>query len=94
MCCLANCHYRCLATRLILVKSKEVNRRIERLGGINVRQVGSHRRYKATYTRADGTATTASTTVAQHASDDIPVGTLKKIESDLAPAFGEGWLTK
>ena len=76
------------------MRAREVNRRIERLGGKMVRQVGSHRRYKAAYTRTDSTAKTAFTTVAQHASDDIPVGTLKKIESDLEPAFGKGWLTK
>jgi predicted RNA binding protein YcfA (HicA-like mRNA interferase family) len=75
------------------VKSKEVNRRIERLGGTQTRQVGSHRRYAAAYTKPDGTDATVHTTVAQHAGDDIPVGTLKKIEKDLEPAFGKGWLT-
>ncbi|WP_040422677.1 type II toxin-antitoxin system HicA family toxin [Actinopolymorpha alba] len=73
------------------MKAREVNRRIERLGGQMVRQVGSHRRYAATYTRADGEKATATTTVAQHPGD-IPAGTLRAIERDLEPAFGKGWL--
>ena len=76
------------------MKSREVNRRIERLGGTQTRQVGSHRRYAAIYTKADGSAATAYTTVPQHAASDIPAGTLKAIEKDLEPAFGKGWLTK
>lgn len=71
-----------------------MNRRIERLGGVFLRQVGSHRRYAAHFTDAQGNAATAFTTVPQHAGEDIPVGTLKSIERALAPAFGEGWLTK
>lgn len=31
------------------------------------------------------------TTVAQHAGD-IPAGTLRKIEKDMEPVFGERWL--
>ena len=77
-----------------MVKSREVNRRIERLGGVQTRQVGSHRRYAATYTTPDGSTATVRTTVPQHAASDIPVGTLKAIEKDLEPAFGKGWLTK
>jgi predicted RNA binding protein YcfA (HicA-like mRNA interferase family) len=68
-----------------------VNRKIERLGGVHVRTVGSHRRYRVTYTRPDGTPGTVSTAVAQHPGD-IPTGTLRKIERDLAPALGESWL--
>jgi predicted RNA binding protein YcfA (HicA-like mRNA interferase family) len=76
------------------VKPREVNRRIERLGGTQTRQVGSHRRYAATYTKPDGSTATAYTTVPQHAASDIPTGTLRAIEKDLEPAFGKGWLTK
>jgi predicted RNA binding protein YcfA (HicA-like mRNA interferase family) len=75
------------------VRSKEVNRRIERLGGTQTRQVGSHRRYAAAYSKLDGTGATAFTTVPQHAGEDIPAGTLRAIERDLEPAFGKGWLT-
>ena len=73
------------------MKAREVNRRIERLGGHLLRQRGSHRRYEATKTLSDGTAVTAGTTVAQHAGD-IPVGALHQIEKDMIPVFGEGWL--
>jgi predicted RNA binding protein YcfA (HicA-like mRNA interferase family) len=73
------------------MRAREVNRRIERLGGFSVRQVGSHRRYVAEYVRSDGSAGRCSTTVAQHARD-MPAGTLRQIEKDLEPAFGKGWL--
>jgi predicted RNA binding protein YcfA (HicA-like mRNA interferase family) len=74
-----------------VVRAREVNRRIERLGGVMARQVGSHRRYAVTYTNAAGKQATVTTTVAQHAGD-IPAGTLRAIERDLEPAFGKGWL--
>lgn len=64
-----------------------MNRRIERLGGEFVRQRGSHRRYAAI--AADGTK--YFTTVLQH-TGDLKTGTLRGIENDLVPAFGEGWL--
>jgi predicted RNA binding protein YcfA (HicA-like mRNA interferase family) len=73
------------------MRAREVNRRIERLGGVMARQVGSHRRYVVTYTDAAGGQMTVATTVAQH-SGDIPAGTLRAIERDLEPAFGRGWL--
>ncbi|MEO7195648.1 MAG: type II toxin-antitoxin system HicA family toxin [Pseudonocardiaceae bacterium] len=68
-----------------------MNRRIERLGGLVVRQTGSHRRYVVTYTDPAGDAAKAFTTVAQHAGD-IPAGTLRAIERDLEIALGKGWL--
>jgi len=73
------------------MRAREVNRRIERLGGVIARQVGSHRRYVASYTDAAGREATVATTVAQHAGD-VPAGTLRAIERDLEPAFGKGWL--
>lgn len=75
----------------MLVKAREVSRRIERLGGVMARQVGSHRRYVVTYIDAGGSETRVSTTVPQH-QGDIPPGTLRAIERDLEPAFGRGWL--
>ncbi|MFB6392705.1 type II toxin-antitoxin system HicA family toxin [Polymorphospora lycopeni] len=68
------------------MRAREVNQRIERLGGTMLRQRGSHRIYRAT----NGT-TTAQTVVPQHAGD-IPNGTLKSIEKALEPVFGKGWL--
>lgn len=80
--------------RHTLVRAREVNRRIERLGGVMIRQVGSHRRYAVTYKGGPGGAElTITTIVAQHAGD-IPTGTLHKIERDLEAALGKGWLTK
>jgi len=68
------------------MRAREVNRIIERLGGEHIRTVGSHKRYRVT---ANGV--TASTAVPQHPGD-IPTGTLRKIDRDLAPALGKGWL--
>jgi predicted RNA binding protein YcfA (HicA-like mRNA interferase family) len=81
----------CLAARYIVVRAREVNRRIERLGGVMARQAGSHRRYVVTYTDAAGAEAKAATTVPQH-TGDIPAGTLRAIERDLEPALGKGWL--
>jgi predicted RNA binding protein YcfA (HicA-like mRNA interferase family) len=75
----------------VRVNTKEVNRRIERLGGVCTRQVGSHRRYSIVYELDEGRQATAHTTVPQH-SGDMPIGTLKAIERDLTPALGTGWL--
>ncbi len=69
------------------MRAREVNRRIERLGGVLVRQRGSHRFYRAT--GDDGVH--AQTTVPQH-SGDIPKGTLTAIERSMEPVFGKGWL--
>lgn len=70
------------------MRARDVNRKIEKLGGVHTRTVGSHKRYEVT---RDGIA--ASTSVPQHPGD-IPTGTLHKIDRDLAPALGKGWLTK
>lgn len=91
--CLLIRRLRCLVVRLTLVRAREVNHRIERLGGRVLRQRGSHRRYEARATLADGTVVVVATTVAQHPGD-IPAGTLRQIEKDLAPLFGEGWLNR
>jgi predicted RNA binding protein YcfA (HicA-like mRNA interferase family) len=73
------------------VKAREVNRKIERLGGVMVRQVGSYRRYIVAFTDDAGAAAKAATTVPQH-TGDIPAGTLRAIERDLEAALGKGWL--
>ncbi len=75
----------------MLVRARELIRRIERLGGVMARQAGSHRRYVVTYKDAAGSEATVVTTVPQHRGD-IPAGTLRAIERDLEPAFGKGWL--
>lgn len=73
------------------MKAREVNRKILRAGGLETRQVGSHKRFAAEYTKPDGTASKVFTTVPQH-SGDIPIGTLGPIEKAMEPAFGKGWL--
>lgn len=74
------------------MKSREVNKRIEERGGYETRQRGSHRRYAARYVDMGGVERTAFTTVQQHASRDIPMGTLRAIQRDLESAFGQRWL--
>lgn len=69
------------------MKAREVNRKIESLGGSILRQRGSHRMYIVTLN-----GETRRTTVAQHPGD-IPKGTLHQIEKDLSPVLGEGWLS-
>ena len=73
------------------MRAREVISAIEKSGGHLIRQVGSHRRYEAAYVREDGTEGRVATAVSMH-SGDVPTGTLRKIERDLEPAFGEGWL--
>ncbi len=45
------------------MRAREVNRAIERAGGVFVRRVGSHKRYRATYTDSDGREARAETAV-------------------------------
>ncbi|MHA6694274.1 type II toxin-antitoxin system HicA family toxin [Homoserinimonas sp. A520] len=68
------------------MKAREVNKRIEALGGRILRQKGSHRLYSVS---SDGA--TGQTTVPQH-TGDIPIGLLRKIEKDLELVLGKGWL--
>jgi predicted RNA binding protein YcfA (HicA-like mRNA interferase family) len=70
------------------VKARDVNRRIERLGGEMLRQRGSHRLYRVIC--PDGTS--VQTVVPQHTGRDIAPGTVRGIEKDLEPALGKGWL--
>lgn len=68
------------------MKAKELNRRIEKLGGQLLRKRGSHWLYQVV--GEDGEK--LLTVVSQH-SGDIPPGTLAAIDRQLAPAFGKGW---
>jgi len=72
------------------MKAKEVTARIVRLGGVHSHARGSHHYYVATYQRSDGSEGRVLTSVALHPGD-VPKGTLRKIERDMEPAFGEGW---
>jgi len=70
------------------VLAREVNARIERAGGVQVAQRGSHRKYRVT-----AGAVTRRTIVPQH-SGDVPRGALRAIERDLAEVLGERWLLR
>ena len=69
------------------MKAREVNQRIEARGGVVLRQKGSHRFY-----RVEVAGVVAHTTVPQHGGD-IPKGLLSKIQRDMEPALGKGWLS-
>lgn len=73
------------------MRAREVIRVIEGSDGYFVRQVGSHARYRVDYARADGSQGHVDTAVPRHPGD-IPSGTLRKIQKDLTPALGKGWL--
>jgi predicted RNA binding protein YcfA (HicA-like mRNA interferase family) len=73
------------------MNARQVRRRIERLGGVMIRQRGSHRLYRAAAATSDGGRVTASTVVPSHPGD-LPAGTVRAIEKDLIPVHGEGWL--
>ncbi|MBA3488373.1 MAG: type II toxin-antitoxin system HicA family toxin, partial [Longispora sp.] len=74
------------------MRAREVIKRIRRLGGVQVRTRGAHIYYEAIGNGSGGTPITCLTSVSQHPGD-IPTGTLHKIEKDLEPVFGKGWLT-
>jgi predicted RNA binding protein YcfA (HicA-like mRNA interferase family) len=64
------------------LRSREVLRIIRKLGGEELRTSGSH-----VIVRVGE----CQTVVPVH-SGDIPTGTLRSIERDLAPCLGQGWL--
>jgi predicted RNA binding protein YcfA (HicA-like mRNA interferase family) len=66
------------------MKPREVAGRIMKLGGLETAGRGAHRKY---------TVGTCRTVIAFHPGD-IPSGTLRQIEKDLAPCLGAGWLTR
>lgn len=69
---------------MIRTTGKRLIRLLERDFGCQViRQKGSHVLVRCGDCQA---------TVALHSGETIPVGTLKRIERDLAPCLGTGWL--
>jgi predicted RNA binding protein YcfA (HicA-like mRNA interferase family) len=63
---------------------RDVLGRIRQLGGETVRQKGSHVRVRLGK---------CATTVPVHRGEDLPPGTLRAIERDLAPCVGKArWL--
>jgi predicted RNA binding protein YcfA (HicA-like mRNA interferase family) len=73
--------------------AREVIKRIEELGGYHVRTRGSHATYEAVVRRneEDEIVLTARAQVPIHRGDVAP-GTLRSIQRQLEPVFGEGWL--
>lgn len=69
------------------MKAREIVRRIEKCGGEKARQSGGHAVYKAS-----GPGGSVSIIVPIHPSKEVPNGTVRSIEKQGAPAFGEGWL--
>lgn len=66
------------------MKSRDVVRAIEARGGVFMRQRGSHLRF-----RVEANGVVVFTTVPDH---EVGKGLLAKIERDLEPALGRGWL--
>lgn len=64
--------------------AKEVVKKLRALGAVRLRSKGSHVRFAS----PDGRC---ATTVAMHPGD-VPLGTLRAIERQMAPSFGNGWL--
>lgn len=67
------------------VTARDVIRRLHEHGCVLVRQRGSHARYVAP-------GGNCATTVPMHLGRDIPAGTLRAIEKDMAPCLGSKWL--
>lgn len=65
------------------MKARDLLRILKRHGCLQVRQRGSHIRVQCGK---------CVTTVPNHAGEDLGIGLLKKIEKDLAPCLGQGWL--
>jgi predicted RNA binding protein YcfA (HicA-like mRNA interferase family) len=63
---------------------KELLRLLKKMGCVETRRQGSHVRVEC----GD-----CVTTVAVHAGETIPIGTLTQIERDLAPCLGKGWMS-
>jgi len=68
---------------LIDMTARELRRILKSKGCVEVRQRGSHLRVRCGE---------CLTTVPVHKGEDLREGLLRRIERDLAPCLGEGWL--
>lgn len=75
-----------------VMSARAVIRRIEQLGGCLERQVGSHATYAAILRDAHGNAAAVVRGQVPIHTGDVPPGTLRSIQRQFEPAFGEGWL--
>ena len=71
-------------TSLSWVTARDLRKVLKGRGCVEFRQVGSHLTVRCSECLA---------TIAVH-TGDIPTGTLRKIERDLEPCLGKGWLRK
>ena len=69
----------------IEMTAKDLRRILRSFGCIEIRQRGSHIRIECGQ---------CVTTVPVHAGEDIGPGLLRRIERDLEPCLGKGWLKK
>ena len=67
------------------MRANELLRLLRKLGCSEVRQKGSHVRVE--YGRC-------ATTVPVHQGEDLGAGLLRKIERDLEPCLGKGWMKR
>lgn len=72
--------------------AREVVRRIEELGGYHVRTKGSHATYEAVVADDHGVVRTRARAQVPTHSGDMAPGTVRSIQRQLQPVFGEGWL--
>lgn len=69
------------------MKASEVIKRIVELGGMELRQRGSHRIF-----RASNDVASAQVTVPDHGSQELGTGLVRSIERQMEVVFGKGWL--
>lgn len=67
------------------MKAKDLRRICASVGCVEVRQKGSHLRIECG---------ACVTTVPIHSGEDLGPGLLRRIERDLEPCLGKGWLKK
>ncbi len=74
------------------MSARDVIRRIEALGGYFVRQVGSHATYEANLRDDDGNLIRRVRGQVPVHHGDVATGTLRSIQRQFEPVFGERWL--
>ncbi len=65
------------------MKARKILQILREYGCIEMRQKGSHIRIKCKH---------CFSTVPNHGSEDLKLGTLKQIQKDLQSCLGKGWL--
>jgi predicted RNA binding protein YcfA (HicA-like mRNA interferase family) len=69
------------------MKTAEVVKKVTALGGVELRQRGSHRTFRATKG-----GITAQVTIPDHGAKDLGTGLVSAIQRQMEPVFGKGWL--